>query len=312
MDASRRVVALAVTALVLACAGAALTLVFAAEPAGAFSSWAHDGADGCSCHRQGTPTDATCTACHGGFKSYPGRTCWSCHYPGQDTSSLSTPSSACSQACHLYRRVDKAYTTPYTHGTDPHRGSSPDCLSCHATSPGPFDPGASAHHSGQATGLGDCAACHTGFQKHAGKVACTSCHPRAVAFHRFTSDSPGYKQCRTCHAKRHAGRRVAQSRCATCHKGKGSGPAQAAQHANGVTKKRVCGACHTQKLHARAVSRSVTSCRTCHKSQFHAGQPIPPRSVCTRCHTRALQHANGYGCTLCHKRAVHSTRPSAN
>src|SRR5665647_2824255 len=128
-------------------------------------------ATGCSCHSAGTPTDARCTRCHTGFKSYPGRTCWSCHYPGQDTSSLSTPSSACSQGCHLYKPVDKAYTIPYTHGADPHLSSGAGCRNCHATSPDPFDPGASAHHRGQATGFDDCQACHTGYQKHAGAGA---------------------------------------------------------------------------------------------------------------------------------------------
>ena len=85
-----------------------LALAFTAPPASAYSQWAHDGATGCSCHDQGTPTDATCTACHTGFKSYPGMNCWSCHAPGQDTSTLSSPSSACSQECHLWDSTQKS------------------------------------------------------------------------------------------------------------------------------------------------------------------------------------------------------------
>jgi len=311
VDGLRRTVTLAAVALVLACAGAALALAFDAPPAGAFESWAHDGATGCSCHSAGTPTDARCTRCHTGFKSYPGRTCWSCHYPGQDTSSLSTPSSACSQGCHLYKPVDKAYTIPYTHGADPHLSSGAGCRNCHATSPDPFDPGASAHHRGQATGFDDCQACHTGYQKHAGALACTACHTTAVAFHLHTADSPGFKNCRACHAKKHAGRKVPQSKCATCHKGKGSGPAKAAQHASGVSKKHVCGACHSKKLHARSLGAAITTCRSCHASKFHGRQRMPRSGVCKRCHTAAWHHADGFACALCHRRAIHSLRPNA-
>jgi hypothetical protein len=311
VDGSRRTVILVATALILACAGAALALAFTAAPARAFESWAHDGAAGCSCHEAGKPTDATCTACHNGFQSYPGRTCWSCHYPGQDTSTLSTPSSACSQGCHLYKPVAKAYIIPYTHGANPHLGSNAGCLDCHATSPDPFDPGASPHHSGQTTGFSDCTACHTGYQEHAGKVACTSCHPTAAAFHLYTASSPGFKNCRTCHARKHAGRSVPQSKCAACHKGTGSGPAKVAQHAGGVSKTYVCGTCHNKKLHARGLSSAITSCRSCHGGKFHAAQKSPGRSVCLRCHTAARRHANGFGCALCHKRAIHATRPNA-
>ncbi|MBE0528796.1 MAG: hypothetical protein IH629_06305, partial [Thermoleophilia bacterium] len=160
-----------------------LALVLSAPPAAAFQAWQHDGALGCSCHDNGTPTDATCVTCHPGFVSYPDETCWSCHYPGQDTTPYwttsptpsstptttptetptptPTPTSApCSQECHLYSSVDKAYTIPFTHGANPHLGSTPDCTACHPTTASVFDPGSSPHHSGQTTGFSDCAACH--------------------------------------------------------------------------------------------------------------------------------------------------------
>jgi hypothetical protein len=292
-------------------AASVLALALAASPAGAFDQWQHDGATGCVCHDDGKPTDATCTSCHPGFVSYPDDTCWTCHYPGQDTSTLSTPGTACSQECHLWNAAQKAYTIPSTHGANPHLGSSSACTACHATSVSIFDPGSSPHHSGQATGFNDCAACHSGYQQHANKVQCTECHTTAEAFHLYTATSPGFKNCRACHAKRHAGRAVAQSKCATCHKGTGSGPATAAQHAKSVSKKRVCGSCHSQKLHASAVSKRVRNCRTCHTRKFHGAQGTPGKSACTQCHSVALRHDDGYQCTLCHRRAVHNTRPSA-
>jgi hypothetical protein len=286
-----------------------LALVITASPASAFTNWQHDGAIGCeSCHSPTMPTDASCTGCHPGFQSYPDMTCWSCHAPGQDTSTLSTPSSACSQECHLWSSVQKQYVVPSTHGANPHLGASPECLDCHQTSVSVFDPGSSPHHSGQATGFSDCGVCHSSPQRHAGKVACTSCHTSAQAFHLFEANSPGYKNCGACHTKRHAGKRVT-SRCTSCHKGTSG---RAARHSSTVTKKFVCSGCHSKKLHARAVSGAVKSCRTCHKGQFHAAQRTPPKSTCTRCHRPALRHDNGFQCTLCHRRAVHNTRPSAS
>src|SRR5665648_601626 len=110
----------AVAIFVLLCAGAAAALAFTAAPAHASEAWQHKGATGCvvPCHHNGrlTVTDASCIACHAGRVSVPGYTCWSCHVPGQDTSSLSSPSSACSQDCHLYSRSDKGYTVAFTHG----------------------------------------------------------------------------------------------------------------------------------------------------------------------------------------------------
>ena len=305
----QRITAAAVVAVTLLVA-AVLALAISAAPASAFTDWAHDGATGCVCHDQGRPTDATCTACHTGFQSFPGQACWSCHAPGQDTSTLSTPSAACSQECHLWDPVQKVYITPTTHGTNPHLGSTPDCLACHQTSPGVTDPGSSPHHSGQATGFTDCTACHSSLQQHAGKVKCTACHTTAVAFHLYQTSSPGFKNCRACHAMRHAGRTVPNNKCATCHKGSGAGAPSAAQHAKALTKKSICGGCHTQKLHASSVSSAVRNCRTCHAGKYHAQQRTPSSTVCQRCHTSARRHADGFNCTLCHRRQVHQARPT--
>jgi hypothetical protein len=296
----------AVAAVLLVAVVAALA--FSAAPASAFDSWAHDGATGCSCHANGQPTDATCTACHTGFKSFPGLNCWSCHAPGQDTSTLSTPSSACSQECHLWSASQKQYITPFTHGTNPHLGSTPQCLDCHSTSLSVTDPGSSPHHSGQATGFTQCSACHSSQQKHDGKVACGTCHTNAQAFHLYQANSPGFKKCGACHTMRHAGKKIAQSKCAACHKGSGTLPPQ---HSSRITKNYVCSGCHRMPLHASKVSKAVSSCRTCHSGRYHAAQRTPSRTVCSRCHSSALRHADGFQCTLCHSRAVHNSRPSA-
>ncbi len=299
-----------VTAVAVALlAAVVLALAFAAQPASAFGTWEHDGATDCSsCHSQGTPTNAACTGCHTGFRASPGMNCWSCHAPGQDTSTLSSPSSACTQECHLWDSFQKAYVTPTTHGTNPHLGATADCLSCHATSPGIADPGSSPHHSGATTGFDQCGQCHSSQQRHAGKVSCTSCHPQAEAFHLYKASSPGFKKCGSCHTMKHAGVRVAQSKCTACHKGTSG---RAPQHSATVTKNYKCGACHSQQLHASRVSGAVKSCRTCHSGKYHRVMPIPSRSVCASCHGRALSHANGYQCTLCHRRAVHNSRPNA-
>ena len=309
MSGLRQCALFAVWAVALACAGVALVATLDAEPAGAFTAWQHDSATACVCHANGAPTDATCTACHAGFVSVPGNTCWSCHFPGQDTSSLSSPSSACSQGCHLYSPIDKGYTVAFTHGANPHRGSTPACLDCHQTSAGIANPGQSPHHNG-AQQFDTCTACHNDFQTHAGKVSCAACHSSAVAFHLYQASSPGFRNCRSCHAKKHAGKKVPQSKCATCHKGTGTGPAARAQHSANPTKKSVCSTCHNKALHAKKRGSGITSCRTCHKGKFHARQKSPSNSVCTACHGRATRHSNGYGCALCHRSAVHNARPT--
>jgi hypothetical protein len=306
----RRWATVAAVAVVLLAAVIA-ALAFTAAPASAFGTWAHDGATECvDCHGQGTPTNATCTNCHAGYVAFPGDTCWNCHAPGQNPvpTTAPTPSSACSQECHLWNSTQKQYNIPFSHGDNPHLGSTPECLDCHSTSPSWDDPGSSPHHSGQATGFNQCGACHSSQQKHAGKVACESCHTDAQAFHLYQASSPGFKKCGSCHSMRHAGKRIAQTKCAACHQGSSG---RAAQHSSSITKKFVCGGCHKKALHASRVSKAVSSCRTCHAGRYHAAQKTPSRNVCTRCHSRALNHANGYQCTLCHLRAVHNSRPSA-
>jgi hypothetical protein len=291
MRPMRPLVAIVVSVAILAAMTAAFAL--AAAPAHAFSQWQHNGATGCVCHDAGSPTDA------------------SCHYPGQDTSTLASPSSACSQECHSYDAVTKAYDVAFTHGTNPHRGPSTGCLACHQTSVSISDPGSSPHHSGQQTGFTACATCHSGYKQHRGLISCTTCHARAEAFHTYQASSPGFSKCRTCHAKKHAGRSVPNSKCSSCHKGRGSGPAAKAQHSTGVKKLYKCGACHSKPLHAKSLGSGIVSCRSCHGGKYHAKQKRPGNSTCTRCHTAGARHANGFSCLVCHRRAVHNARPNA-
>ena len=298
-------------AAVVLLAAVVLALAFTAAPASAYQPVAARRGHRLRLphHRSGTPTDATCATCHTGFKSYPGMTCWSCHAPGQDTSTLSSPSSACSQECHLWNATQKQYIIPTTHGTNPHLGSTTACLDCHPTSVSWDDPGSSPHHQGTAPGFTECGACHSSQQKHVGKVACASCHTNATAFHLYEASSPGFKQCGSCHSMRHAGVKVSTSKCASCHKGSGGRPAQ---HSSSVTKKYVCGGCHTKKLHAQRREQGGQELphvpqRQVPRRAAHAGQDASARS----CHTSAMRHANGFQCTLCHRRAVHATRPSA-
>jgi len=294
----------------LALVAAAVLLALAAGPAAAFSRWSHGGTAGCSCHVAGRPTDASCTGCHAGFVSYPGLTCWSCHAPGESTAALKADSAACSQGCHLYRSLDKAYTVPYAHPADPHRGAAAGCLSCHGTSPAVTEPGTSPHHSGVDTGFSACTACHGGYQRHAGAVACATCHARAAAYHLYASATLAKRGCRACHARNHAGEPVPGSACRRCHKGSGAGPAAAAQHSAGVTSGRACRSCHDKALHASAYGSAISSCRSCHAGLFHAAQRLPGAATCLRCHSAASHHAAGVACRTCHKRAIHAARPT--
>lgn len=378
--ASHRRAMTVLVVLLLACAGAAAALAFSAAPAHAFGTWEHDGASQCSaCHTAAVVTDQQCTTCHAGFVSVPGDTCWSCHAPGADTSTLSSPSAACSQDCHLYDTSLKLYATAFTHGLEPHLGASgfgKTCLDCHSTSAGIADPDGSPHHSGKTvappptcrdchdgviavaqvshdgvdcirchTGMnipavpaacytchvektfgaadcrachaneihnaapsaGTCTTCHSGYRKHAGSVACTKCHTNAAAFHHGTAAMKS-KRCGSCHTKKHAGRVVSLGKCATCHKGNAPTARPRVQHSSQITKKRVCSACHSKALHAKARGAKLT-CRTCHTAKFHARQPRPSNSVCLRCHSRASSHAVGFACVICHRRTVHDATP---
>jgi len=307
----RRWVVLAVAATALALAALVASAALHPPLVRAYDGWDHDGATGCLCHKQGKPTDATCVACHTGFKLMKGYSCWSCHYPGQDTTMMSFQSRNCTLPCHLQSQ-GPVYDKPFAHGI-PHRGSLPQCLGCHSPSNGPMDPGTSPHHNGGPYGMSPCTGCHNQ-KKHVGKVACESCHADANAYHTWQAKSPGFKQCTGCHAMRHGGRSISGKKCATCHKGSGNGAQKLAQHSLTVTKALSCNqsGCHSKRLHASGDGSGIKSCSTCHGTTYHgARMPIPNNATCLRCHSSAARHTGRYPCTLCHADAVHARFPHA-
>ena len=310
MRGVRRWASVALITAGLACTFLAVASALLAAPALAFEEWEHDGTTGCSCHLQDKPTDATCVECHTGFESLEGDTCWTCHSPGQDTSTLSSTSADCAQECHLWSK-GTVYDKPFSHTDNPHLGSLPQCLGCHSPSGSVTDPGVSPHHNGGSPGMTPCSRCHRQKQ-HAGKVACISCHASANAFHTFQAASPGYTRCTGCHAKRHAGRAVPQRKCATCHKGSGTGATAPAQHSTTVTRQRTCNqsGCHSKQLHASRRGSGIRNCRTCHTSNYHLNRiPVPASSVCLRCHPSARRHTGDYPCSTCHRSLIHSAAP---
>jgi len=179
------------------------------------------------------------------------------------------------------------------------------CTSCH--SPSGIFKQEQVHNT--APNAHQCTKCHVGYQKHAGAVACTTCHSSVKKFHHKVVASPGFKQCTACHAKTHAGRRLSASKCAACHKGNRPTSKPRAQHSVSVNKLHTCSACHSQRAHASA--RARISCSTCHGSVFHRRLPIPTSSTCLRCHASARSHAVGFPCLICHTNVVHNASPTA-
>jgi hypothetical protein len=231
-------------------------------------------------HHAGVAVEApSCTDCHNGTLASKQPThvkfeCTACH------AGMNRPA------------VPASCTTCHTSTTF----GAKDCRSCHAE-----------HIHNAAPNVGTCTSCHKGYQKHSGKVACTKCHASMPKLHHGQS-APKPKTCRSCHAKKHAGKAVANSKCASCHKGKAPSGKPRAQHSKSVTKKYSCGGCHSKPIHA---GRSSITCRTCHKGKFHAAQKAPANSICTNCHGSAGRHSGGYRCVGCHRRAVHNRAPRA-
>jgi hypothetical protein len=348
----------AVLAALVAWAGAALLLAGVAAPAHAFGPWIHDsvpvgpGADACYfCHGDGSADNGDCTSlCHGDFKVTPSATvsgrfatnCWSCHEPGSDTSSLSSPSAACSQDCHLYSPVFKAYIEPFSHGAEPHLGASPpygECLDCHSTSVGISDPGSSPHHDGsdwqvpgctdchngiiagaqQSHDAAECEACHEGMDRPASPAACNQCH-LATTFgtqdcltchaDQVHNTTPSVGTCTSCHTegyRQHAG----EVSCTTCHTN-----APKSHHGTAAAVAKTCRSCHAMKHAGSKVSGA--RCADCHKGSTPAFKPraqhsttVTKKYVCSGCHAKKL-HASAAGasttCRSCHKGKYHAAQ----
>jgi hypothetical protein len=143
-SARRLAPALVITTLVVLALLVALGMT--ARPAAAIGAYAHDGASACgSCHAP-NPTNEVCTGCHtGGFVPHPkggaATTCWTCHTPGQDVSSVQTASGCGTGAAGAT-----------CHNQAAHVGSNTKaCTSCHGVSLAANDPGQSAHHKTSVT-----------------------------------------------------------------------------------------------------------------------------------------------------------------
>lgn len=326
----------ATLALAMILVVAFVVLVLTAAPARAFGPWAHDGIppefspESCAwCHTEAPMTESCNQLCHSAFAVTPGaqvagrfdQTCWSCHQPGEDTSPLASPSSACSQDCHLYSPVLKRYDEPYTHGTDPHLGAAPpygECLDCHETSVNWNDPGASPHHDGVDSSGPSCTRCHNGIiagaqDTHDG-VACESCHDGmnypavpAVCVTCHSASTFGSRDCRACHASQIHNTDPDVGSCTSCH------TQGYKQHAGKVA----CTKCHTNttKFHHDTAAPSVKTCRSCHPVR-HAGKKVS-NSRCADCHKGnapaykpRAQHSSKitkkFVCSGCHKKQLHA------
>lgn len=169
----------------LVAVGLAVAFTVLAPAAGAYPSYKHGTATTCAaCHPGGDTsvplTDTACTSCHTGFVSRPSgsgaRTCWTCHAPGQDMSSVQT-ATGCGPAsdgsgCHSGPR---------------HLGSNllAGCTACHGVAASATDPDGSAHHTTTAYTTPTCATCHTAtpHEEYLTGVACGDCHVGVAPVH---------------------------------------------------------------------------------------------------------------------------------
>jgi len=178
IDGAPRVFLLAAVTLALSLALLVVTQPASASPDGAYN---HGGASCLTCHPSyptslGPLNDATCTSCHsGGFQSRQTtgtatRTCWTCHAPGQDMTSVQATgcgTAAAGVGCH---------SGPAHFGSN-----AATCTSCHGVAQSDTDPGTSAHHDQtDYTAPATCTDCHTPAKglhtDFVVGVACTTCH----------------------------------------------------------------------------------------------------------------------------------------
>jgi hypothetical protein len=103
----------------------------------------HGGATCTSCHPPYPPTNDKCTACHSGGYAVPNasKTCWTCHTPGQDMSSIASGvPETCTATCHL------ADGTMHSHNPHPDRGSC-TTAGCHTVPTSYINANGSPHHT---------------------------------------------------------------------------------------------------------------------------------------------------------------------
>jgi len=174
--------------LVVAVALAAAFAVLA-PAAGAYPSYKHGTAQSCaSCHPGGDTsvplTDAACTGCHTGFVSRPSdsgpRTCWTCHTPGQDMSSVQTAT-----GCGPASDGSGCHTAPRHLGSNLLAG----CTSCHSVAAAWNDPDGSPHHNTDSYSVPTCVTCHTAtpHEEYVSGLVCGDCHAGVAPVHPAAS-----------------------------------------------------------------------------------------------------------------------------
>src|SRR5660397_76096 len=271
----------------------------------------HDSAEAFHHGNASSPGYPDCRSCHADKpKPAAGRSCQTCHKGAQHQAH---PQVGSCRSCHgtgRARNAGKVASTTCHDSAEPfHHGNAaspgyPDCRSCHADKPKPAA-GRScqtchkgAQHQAQPQ-VGSCSSCHgTGRARHAGKVACTTCRDSAEAFHHGNASSPGYPDCRSCHADKP--KPAAGRSCQTCHKG--------AQH----QAQPQVGSCSSCQGTGRARHAGKVACTTCHDSAeaFHHGNASSPGYPdCRSCHADKPKPAAGRSCQTCHKGAQHQAQP---
>src|SRR5660398_25404 len=289
----------------------------------------------------------TCTQCHAAATFATGQDCTECHAGGPGTPGTAgkrdneihysaLPDGAIGPAgcttCYPGRTElagKVACTTCHDSAEAFHHGNAsspgyPDCRSCHADKPKPAA-GRScqtchkgAQHQAQPQ-VGSCSSCHgTGRARHAGKVACTTCHGDPNKTHHNRIPSP--PSCTSCHEQQLHDGRVP---CVWCHGSKAmhdSTPlnlltlsAAKSQNNKGSARDRVCTQCHVEATaHAGDTPAGVDhSCATCHEGEVHGPITSPEVQRCMDCHGAADKHALQHDCKRCHWPAIHNGTPDA-
>ncbi|MHB0979988.1 MAG: hypothetical protein ACYC5Q_07980 [Thermoleophilia bacterium] len=259
------------------------------------------------CHQPGAPqppaTDAGCQTCHGAAPHLGANpACTTCHSttptPHHDSVDQVAPQTC--TGCHQHAEAPSHSGQACTicHATDVHPNipeTPAVCNACHAAETFNGRGACTACHAGTAAFGGrtdndihddtlpdspisatSCTSCHEGRRKHAGSVACRTCHTAATAFHHGTAASPGFPTCASCHG-------------------------QKPQHGPGLD----CSACHEQAQHeADPPTPSAANCLRCHDAATRGARD------CLACHRTPVYHASHAvgGCSSCHgsKRALHA------
>ena len=259
-------------------------------------------------------TDATCTACHPGFKSYPGRHLLVVPLPRPGHRRPCPRRAGLQPGVPPLERAQKRYTQSPTHARrQPAPRVASACLACHPTSVSIFDPGSSPHHSGQAHRVHRSARALPlrRLQQHAGKVACPPATRHRRAFHLVQADHPRLQELPV--LPRHEARRQEGRRQQVRHLPQG--------HRHGAGRSAALHAGHQSEVRLLGVPLAEAARQRCqlrYQELPHVPQRQVPRRPADAGQQRRAPAATGappgtptgYSCTLCHRSAVHTARPS--